>query len=113
SWEAHWDEVMPFFEFPRDIRRIIYTTNAIESLHSGVRRTIRNRGHVPNDRAAARLNYLVLRHLETKWERPPIEWHRAKAHFAIQFEERFVINYHQLPSASHTKFWTPSTLHPP
>ena len=70
-------------------RKIICTTNAIESLHSQVRKAIRNKGHFPSDEAASKLIYLALRHIEAKWQRPPKEWHAAKAQFAIQFGDRF------------------------
>lgn len=92
SWRGNWERVIPFFDFPHDIRRIIYTTNAIESLNSSVRRAVRSRGHFPNDRAATKLIYLALRKVETKWKSPPISWHRAKAQFAIKFEGRFIIS---------------------
>jgi putative transposase len=58
-------------------------------LHSQVRKTIRNKGHFPNDDAALKLIYLSLRRIEAKWRRPPKEWHSAKAQLAIQFRERF------------------------
>jgi putative transposase len=83
--------VIPFFAFPAAVRRIIYTTNAIESLHSQVRKAVRGRGHFPNDEAATKLIWLALRNITAKWNRPPIAWHAAKAQFAIQFEDRFVM----------------------
>jgi putative transposase len=89
SWRRKWEQVIPFFAFSPEVRRIIYTTNAIESLHSQVRKTIRNKGHFPNDDAALKLIYLSLRRIEAKWRRPPKEWHSAKAQLAIQFGERF------------------------
>jgi putative transposase len=91
AWERKWEQVTPFFAFSPEIRRIIYTTNAIESLHSQVRRSVRVRGHFPSDRSATKLIYLVLRNVEAKWKRPPVAWQRAKAEFAIQFGERFVV----------------------
>jgi putative transposase len=90
SWRRRWAEVIPFFAFSPDVRRIIYTTNAIESLHSQVRKTIRNKGHFPSDEAATKLIYLALRNIAIKWKRAPKEWHTAKAQLAIQFGERFV-----------------------
>lgn len=66
-------------------------TNAIESLHSQVRKAIRNKGHFPNDEAATKLIYLALRNIEAKWKRAPKEWHAAKAQFAIQFGDRFAV----------------------
>ena len=74
-----------------ELRKVIYTTNAIESLHSQVRKTIRNKGHFPSDDAAIKLIYLSLRQIEAKWKRPPKEWHAAKSQLAIQFGERFTL----------------------
>jgi len=91
SWRRKWDEVVPFFAFSAEVRKIIYTTNAIESLHSQVRKTIRNKGHFPSDEAATKLIYLSLRNIEAKWKRPPKEWHAAKSQLAIQFGERFTL----------------------
>jgi len=91
SWRRRWEEVIPFFAFSPEVRRIIYTTNAIESLHSQVRKAIRNKGHFPSDEAATKLIYLALRNIAAKWKRPPREWHAARAQFAIQFGERFRI----------------------
>ncbi len=91
SWRRKWEQVIPFFAFSPEVRRIIYTTNAIESLHSQVRKTIRNKGHFPNDDAATKLIYLSLRQIEAKWKRPPKEWHAAKSQLAIQFGERFAL----------------------
>jgi len=91
SWRRRWDEVIPFFAFSPEVRKILYTTNAIESLHSQVRKSIRNKGHFPSDEAASKLIYLALRNIEAKWKRPPKEWHAAKAQFVIQFGDRFLI----------------------
>jgi putative transposase len=92
SWRRNWERVIPFFDFPPEIRRIIYTTNAIESLNSTVRKAVRVRGHFPSDAAATKLIYLALRHVEEKWSNAPISWHAARAQFAIKFEDRFTIN---------------------
>lgn len=91
SWRRNWEQVIPFFAYPDEVRRIIYTTNAIESLHSQVRKSVRGRGHFPSDEAAMKLIWLVLRNVTAGWTRPPISWQAAKAQFALQFEERFVI----------------------
>jgi putative transposase len=72
------------------VRRIIYTTNAIEALNSKLRRAVRTRGHFPNDDAAIKLLYLVLNHAAEEWKRPPREWFEAKVQFAVVFGERFV-----------------------
>ena len=91
SWRWRWEEVIPFFAFSPEVRRIIYTTSAIESLHSQVRKAIRNKGHFPSDKAATKLIYLALRNITAKWKNPPRECHAAKAQFAIQFDDRFVL----------------------
>ena len=91
SWRRRWEEVIPFFAFSPEVRKILYTTNAIESLHSQVRKAIRNKGHFPSDEAATKLIYLALRNITAKWKNPPKEWHAAKAQFAIQFKDRFAL----------------------
>ena len=91
SWRRHWDQVIPFFAFPEGVRRIIYTTNAIEALNSKLRRAVRARGHFPGDDAAMKLLYLVLNTAAQEWKRPPREWSEAKTQFAVIFGERFVI----------------------
>ena len=88
-WRRHWTEVIPFFAFPDEVRKMIYTTNAIESLNAKLRRAVRTRGHFPNDAAAMKLLYLVLNLAEKDWKMPPKEWTMAKAQFAILFEDRF------------------------
>jgi len=90
SWRRNWDHVIPFFAFPESVRRIIYTTNAIEALNSKLRRAVRTRGHFPSDDAAMKLLYLVLNHAADDWKRPPREWFEAKTQFAVVFGERFV-----------------------
>ena len=91
SWRRNWEQVIPYFAFSAPIRRVIYTTNAIESLNSTVRRAVRTRGHFPNDRAAAKLIYLTLRKIERKWQRPQTYWFQARAEFAILFGDRFPV----------------------
>ena len=91
SWRSAWEHVTPFFAFSEPIRRAIYTTNAIESLNSTVRRAVRTRGHFPNDRAATKLVYLALRGVQRKWRAPPRHWHRVRAELAIRFGDRFVV----------------------
>ncbi len=90
SWRRNWDHVIPFFAFPESVRRIIYTTNAIEALNSKLRRAVRTRGHFPNDDAATKLLYLVLNHAAQEWKRPPKEWSEARTQFAVVFGERFI-----------------------
>lgn len=88
-WRRAWQEVIPFFAFPRDVRRIIYTTNAIEALNSKLRRAVRARGHFPSDEAATKLLYLVLKRSEKEWKMPAREWAMAKSRFAVLFADRF------------------------
>ena len=92
SWRRNWEQVIPFFAFAPEVRKIVYTTNAIESLHSQVRKAVRGRGHFPSDEAASKLIWLVLRNISAKWKSPPIYWHAAKAQFALQFQDRFIIS---------------------
>src|SRR5580692_3466651 len=90
SWRRNWERVIPFFAFPEAVRRIIYTTNAIEALNAKLRRAVRTRGHFPTDDAATKLLFLVLRDTAREWKMPPREWFEAKTQFAIMFDERFV-----------------------
>lgn len=90
-WRRQWDQVIPFFAFPPEVRRIIYTTNAIESLNSTLRTAVRSRGHFPTDEAAVKLLYLVLRRTEKNWKNAQREWTAAMTQFAIMFGDRFSI----------------------
>jgi putative transposase len=89
SWRRAWGEVVPFYAFPGDVRRILYTTNAIEALNAKLRRAVRARGHFPSDEAATKLLFLVLNRSEKEWIMPPREWSMAKSQFAVLFGERF------------------------
>jgi len=89
AWRRNWTEVIPFFAFPQDVRRMIYTTNAIESLNSTIRRSVRVRGHFPSEEAAMKLIWLQLREVTKKWKMPAREWHAAKAQFGLLFSDRF------------------------
>lgn len=90
SWRRNWSQIVPFFAFPESVRRIIYTTNAIEALNAKVRRAVRTRGHFPTDDAAMKLIYLVLNHAAADWKRAPREWNEARVQFAVIFGERFM-----------------------
>jgi putative transposase len=92
SWRRNWEAVIPFFAFAPEVRKIIYTTNAIESLNASVRKAVRNKGHFPSDQAATKLIWLALRNIAEKWRKAPISWHAAKAQLAIQFEQRFLLS---------------------
>lgn len=89
SWRRVWNEVIPFYAFPGEVRRILYTTNAIEALNAKLRRAVRARGHFPSDDAALKLLFLVLNRAEKEWTMGPREWAMARAQFAILFGERF------------------------
>jgi transposase-like protein len=87
-WRRQWDYVTPGFAYPPAIRRILTTTNAIESLHSQLRKVLKCRGHFPTDDAALKLIYLALRHIKKRWAASP-EWTAALPHFALLFPDRF------------------------
>ena len=88
SWRRAWQEVIPFFAFPPAVRKIIYTTNAIESLNRVIRKTTKTRGSFPTDAAATKLIYLAIRNFE-KAGRCVREWVAARNQFAILYPERF------------------------
>jgi putative transposase len=90
SWRRAWLQVIPFFAFPPAVRRVIYTTNALESVNAGVRKIIKTRGHFPTDEAATKLIWLALRNLTARWGgKASNYWHLAMQQFAILFEDRF------------------------
>ncbi len=89
AWRRAWDRVIPFFAFPPDVRRVIYTTNAIESVNSQLRKIIKTRGHFPSDEAATKLIWLALRNITTDWSRPTYDWKSAMNQFAILYGDRF------------------------
>jgi putative transposase len=86
-WERAWERVIPFLAFPEEIRRIIYTTNTVESLHMQIRKTIKTRGHFPNDEAALRLIWLAIQRAKTNW-RSCYNWTTAMAVLRIHFGDR-------------------------
>ena len=89
-WERAWERLTPALLYPLDVRRVLYTTNAIESLNSYLRKPLRTRGHFPNDDAATKLLYLVLRTLGKKWkQRPAKEWQSAVPHLRLLLGDRF------------------------
>jgi transposase-like protein len=89
SWRRHWAEVVPFYDWPPEVRKMIYTTNAIESLNMQLRKVLKNRGHFPSEAAAGKLIYLALRNLVKQWKSPPTHWGAAAHQFALKFGERF------------------------
>jgi transposase-like protein len=88
AWRRAWEHVIPFFAFAPEIRKMIYTTNAVEALNRSLRKIIKTRGSFPNDEAAMKLLYLAIRNAGVHWRRP-IAWTAAMSQFAIQFNERF------------------------
>lgn len=88
-WRRVWDQVIPFYAFPPEVRRVIYTTNAIESLHMRLRKIIKTRGHFPSDEAALKLLWLALRNITADWGRAAKEWRLAMNQFAILYADRF------------------------
>lgn len=89
SWQRAWEHVTPFFAFPPEVRRVIYTTNVIESLHMQLRKIIKTRGHFPNDDAAIKLLWLALRNIMADRIRSTREWKSAMNQFAILYGDRF------------------------
>src|SRR5271155_6271998 len=87
-WRRHWEQVVPFFAFPPEIRKVIYTTNAVESLNMTLRKVIKTRGSFPNEEAAMKLLYLALRNVAKKWHTIQ-NWPQALNRFAILWEDRF------------------------
>jgi putative transposase len=92
SWRLNWERVIPFLSYPEEIRRVIYTTNAIESVNSSLRKVIKNRGSFPNEEAVMKLLYLALTNASQKWTMPIREWASALNRFAIMFEGRMPID---------------------
>lgn len=92
SWRNNWENVIPFLAYPQDIRKAIYTTNAIESLNMSLRKITKNRSSFPNEQAATKLLYLALRNISKKWTMPIKEWGLAMNQFAILFEGRVPID---------------------
>jgi transposase-like protein len=89
AWRRAWTHITPFFAFPSDVRRLIYTTNALESVHAQLRKIIKTRGQFPNDDAAAKLIWLALRNITAKWARTSHYWRPAMNQFANLYEGRF------------------------
>ena len=88
SWRNNWQRIIPFFDYPPEIRRIIYTTNAIESVNMSLRKVSKSRGSFPNDDAVIKLFYLALNNIAKKWSMPLRDWKPALNRFTIQFNER-------------------------
>ncbi|THD06413.1 IS256 family transposase [Metallibacterium scheffleri] len=91
AWRRAWDRVIPFFAFPPAVRKVIYTTNAIESVNARLRKIIKTRGHFPSDDAASKLIWLALRNITADWGRAAKDWKEAMNQFAILYEDRFTL----------------------
>ncbi|MGH6628397.1 MAG: IS256 family transposase [Burkholderiales bacterium] len=92
SWRKNWARITPFFDYPPEIRKVIYTTNAIESVNMSLRKLTKNRGSFPSDEALTKLFYLALRNISQKWTMPIRDWKAALTRFTIQFEDRMPNN---------------------
>ena len=88
SWRSNWARITPFFDYPPEIRKVIYTTNAIESVNMSLRKITKNLGSFPSDDALIKLFYLALNNISKKWTLPIRDWKAALTRFTIQFEER-------------------------
>ena len=90
SWRRNWARVIPFFDYPAEIRKVIYTTNAIESINMSLRKVIKTRASFPTDEAVSKLFYLALNNISKKWTMPIRDWKAALNRFSIQFEDRLM-----------------------
>lgn len=88
SWRSRWENVIPFFSYPPEIRKVIYTTNAIESVHSSIRKVTSKRGAFPTSDSVRKVLYLAIQKASQKWNRPIRDWPAALNHFTIVFEGR-------------------------
>lgn len=88
SWRRNWERIIPFFDYPPEIRKVIYTTNAIESVNMSLRKITKNRGSFPSDEALLKLFYLALQNISQKWTMPIRDWKAALNRFIIQFDDR-------------------------
>jgi putative transposase len=89
SWRTHWEKITPFMSFPMEIRKVIYTTNIVESLNSSLRKAVRNRGHFPTEESLMKVLYLVIQQVSKKWTMPIRDWKQALNRFAIMYPDRF------------------------
>jgi transposase-like protein len=91
SWRNNWERIIPLFSYPTEIRKAIYSTNAIESLNMSLRKVTKNRGHFPNDEAMFKLLYLALKNIAKKWTMPIRDWKSALNQFSIIFDGRMPV----------------------
>ena len=92
SWRRNWQRIIPFFDYPPEIRKVIYTTNAIESANMSLRKLTKNRGSFPSDETLLKLFYLALRNISKKWTMPIRDWKAALTRFTIEFGDRLAVN---------------------
>ena len=92
SWRRNWERIIPFFDYPAEIRKVIYTTNAIESINMSLRKVIKTRSSFPTDEAVSKLFYLALNNISKKWTMPIRDWKGALNRFTIQFDDRMSRN---------------------
>ena len=92
SWKRHWANIITLFDYPEEIRRAIYTTNAIESLNSVIRKAIKNRRIFPSDRSAMKTIFLATENAAKRWTLPIQHWGQAIQHFSIVFGDRIKLN---------------------
>ena len=91
SWRSNWNNIIPFFDYPKEIRKIIYTTNIIESLNRVLRKAVKNRGHFPTENSVMKVLYLAIKGVSKKWTMPIKDWKMALNQFAIKFGDRFPV----------------------
>jgi putative transposase len=92
SWRRNWERIIPFFDYPAEIRKVVYTTNAIESINMSLRKVIKTRSSFPTDEAVTKLFYLALNNISKKWTMPIRDWKGALNRFTIQFDDRMSRN---------------------
>jgi transposase-like protein len=90
-WKIHWENVSTFFKYPEDVRKIIYTTNAVEGLHRQLRKVTKNRASFPNDEALLKMLFLVVRNIEKKWTSPLQNWSLTISQLSVMFEGRVIL----------------------
>jgi putative transposase len=89
SWRHNWEKIIPFLSFPKEIRKVIYTTNIIESLNKTLRKSVKNRGHFSTEDSLMKVLYLAIKGISKKWTMPIRDWKQALNQFSILFSERF------------------------
>ena len=112
SWRSNWERIVPFFEYPPEIRRIIYTTNAIESVNMSLRKLTKNRGSFPSDEALLKLFYMGLRNISQKWSMPIRDWKAALTRFTIEFGDRLAQSSTRVSLLSEKTFYCIDNLAP-